>query len=128
MAARIARWIGVTAEQRLEFHAQRGFLLRFAHRGVLHRLADVHESAGQRPTVRRILAPDEHDRHVRPVRQFDNDVRGERGRLGCRHISRVRDVFQPGPRRSDGAGGFLVYLHNISPNPNETEFYECLKD
>jgi len=86
VAARIARRIGVTAQQHLERHAQRRFLLGFAHGGMFERFADVHKPPGQSPAVRRVLAPDQHDRHIRTILEFNNDVRGERWRLRCGHI------------------------------------------
>jgi len=86
VAARIARWIGITTQQYLERHAQCRFLLGFAHGGMFERFADVDKPPGQGPAMRRVLAPDQHDRHIRTILEFNNDVRGECWRLRCRHI------------------------------------------
>ncbi|OGI48072.1 MAG: hypothetical protein A3E57_05300 [Candidatus Muproteobacteria bacterium RIFCSPHIGHO2_12_FULL_60_33] len=85
VAARVAPRIGITSQQHLERHAQRRFLLGLAHGGVLHRFADIHETARQCPAMRRILAPDQHNRDIRTVPEFDDDIRGQRGCFRCRH-------------------------------------------
>jgi len=85
VSARITGRIGITSQQQLERHAQRGFFFGLAYGGMLQRFADIHETAGQRPAVRRILAPDQHDRDIRTVLELDDDIHGQCGSFRCRH-------------------------------------------
>jgi len=75
--ARIARGIRIDTQQRLEPHLEGSFFRGFAHRGVLDALAHIDESARDGPTERRILSLDQHNRPVRVVNEFDDDVGGQ---------------------------------------------------
>ncbi len=85
VAARITRGIRIHAEQRDQPHVEARLLARFAHRGMLDRLADVHEAARQGMAKRRMGAPDDHDRTTRAVLELDDDVRRDFRRAWTRH-------------------------------------------
>src|SRR2546422_1006427 len=69
-AARVARRVGVDAEEIGQLDREGCLFTRFAARGVPDALSGIDEAAGQRPAVRRVAPPDEHD----PVADLDDDV------------------------------------------------------
>jgi len=85
--ARVARWIRIDAEHRLQLNLECGFLLCLPRRGMLHALADIHESARYRPAIWRMPTLDQHDGPPRAIRELNDDVRRKRGRFRRRHDS-----------------------------------------
>src|SRR5207302_4240468 len=72
LAARVARRVGVDAQQIGQLDRERRLLARFAPRGVPHPLPGIDEAARQRPAGRRVAPSDEHD----PIADLDDDVDG----------------------------------------------------
>jgi len=72
---RVARRVGVDAEEGGECHVKPGLLARLADRGVLDALAVLDEPARDRPAGGRVSPPDEDN----PARDLDDDVDGGGG-------------------------------------------------
>src|SRR5579862_5845023 len=78
----------VDSEQRANFHRQRNLLARLANRRLLHRLAEIHEPARNRPSMRKILALDQYDL----VANLGNHIVGDGRTLRTRHIHNLTRV------------------------------------
>ena len=81
LTARIAVGPRIHAQQRPQIDVERGLFFCFADRGVLDRLAEIDEAAGNCPSVGKIAALDQND----PVANLRDHVGGDRRTYGPWH-------------------------------------------